>query len=60
MSGEPLLVGVTGEIGGGAEVVRLTGGDAARAASIRPISLACKSGDSAEMRAASDGLDPKW
>ncbi|MFN9903345.1 MAG: hypothetical protein ACK55Z_32145, partial [bacterium] len=49
---------VTGVIGAGAEVVRLTGGLSASLASIFPISLACKIGGKRAMRSVSLTLVP--
>ena len=59
MAGEPEVRAVTGEIGVGAEVDRLTGGSAASLASILPISFACASGAMREIRSASLGLEPR-
>ena len=58
-AGAPVERAVTGEIGGGADVVFLTGGSEANLASIVPISFACKKGDNLEIRAASLTLEPR-
>ena len=58
-AGDPEDRAVTGEIGAGADVVRLTGGSADNLASIFPISFAWLSGVMREIRSASLGFEPR-
>ena len=57
--GDPMDRAVTGEIGDGADVVFLTGGEETNLASIFPISFAWLKGVIREMRSASFGLEPR-
>ena len=58
--GVPMLLGTTGAIGAGALDTFFVTGSATNLASSRPISLACASGVSREIRSASFGFVPKW